>query len=326
MALSPRVYLPVRRSAGAVQPDDVLGPDGDALQLAPGGRAQGGGHRGRGRDVGGLAHALEAVRRLGIGVLQDLHPHGRHVEHGGQEVVGERRVEDLPVADLDLLEQREAEALRRPALDLALERLRVHRAADLLRRRELDDAHESELAVDVDDRAVRGERELQVRVALAVRVERVRLAVVPLDRLLDRVGAEDLGQAGHDVGDRVRLDARALGREREQPLADRLARGLHRAAADVGLARGGARTGRGYARIRLQHRDALDAELGARDLRLYGDDALADLGRGGVDLDERALGVNRQADAGGRVVVEALGEADVLEADGDPHAAPDALA
>ena len=47
---------------------------------------------------GGLAHALEAVRRLGVGVLEDLDPHGRHVEHGGQQVVGERRVEDLAVA------------------------------------------------------------------------------------------------------------------------------------------------------------------------------------------------------------------------------------
>ena len=56
---------------------------------------------------------------------------------------------------------------------------------DLLRRGELDHADEAELAVDVDDGAVGGERELQVRVALAVLVEREGLAVVPLDRLLD---------------------------------------------------------------------------------------------------------------------------------------------
>src|SRR3954451_24866643 len=39
----------------AVEPDDVLGPDRDARERAAGRVAQGGGHGGRGRDVGRLA-------------------------------------------------------------------------------------------------------------------------------------------------------------------------------------------------------------------------------------------------------------------------------
>ncbi len=53
--------------------------------------------------------------------------HGRHVEDRRDQVVGERRVAQAAVRDQDLLHQREAEALRGPALDLALDRLRVQR-------------------------------------------------------------------------------------------------------------------------------------------------------------------------------------------------------
>ena len=58
---------------------------------------------------------------------------------------------------------------------------------------ELDHAHEPQLGVDVDDRAVGGEGELHVRVALAVLVERVGRAVVPLDGLLDRLALLEHG-------------------------------------------------------------------------------------------------------------------------------------
>ena len=74
----------------------------------------------------------------------------------------------LPSYDLDLLHQREAEALRAAALDLTFEGLRVHGPADLLRGRELDHPHKAQLDVHVHDGAVRGERELEVGVALAV--------------------------------------------------------------------------------------------------------------------------------------------------------------
>ena len=70
----------------------------------------------------------------------------------------------------------------------------------------------------------------------------------------------------------------------------------------------------------------LDAELGPRDLRLQRDQALADLGRGGVHGGDRLAADDLQPDPGGRVVVEALGEADVLDAHAVADAPPHALA
>ena len=55
-------------------------------------------------------------------------------------------------------------------------------------------------------------------------------------------------------------------------------------------------------------------------------DALADLDRGRVHLDQRAVGVGGDPHARGRVVVEALREADVLDPDGVADAAAHALA
>ena len=69
--------------------------------------------------------------------------------------------------------------------------------------------------------------------------------------------------------------------------------------------------------------DVVDAELRARDLEDHVRDALPDLGGGAVDLGRAVV---EQAHARGAVVVEALGEADVLEADREADAAPDALA
>ena len=54
-----------------------------------------------------------------------------------------------PSAGLDLLHQREAEALRGAALDLALDRQRVDRGADVLRGPDPDDARQPELDVDL---------------------------------------------------------------------------------------------------------------------------------------------------------------------------------
>jgi hypothetical protein len=159
-------------------------------------------------------------------------------------VVGERRVEDLAVTHDDLLHQGEAEALARAALDLPLERLRVDRAADLLSGRELDDAHRPKLDVDVDDGAVRRERELQGRVALAVLVERLGRAVVRLDRRLDRAVAQQRRQGDlvAPARDRFATQLELVGRGREprrrrgeQLLARRLARRLDRAAGHGGL-------------------------------------------------------------------------------------------
>ncbi len=74
--------------------------------------------------------------------------------------------------------------------------------------------------------------------------------------------------------------------------------------------------------MRREH-DVVGAELGARDLEDHVRDALADLGRGAVHL--RAP-VRAQPHARSAVVVEALRVADVLEADREADAAPDALA
>ena len=71
-----------------------------------------------------------------------------------------------------------------------------------------------ELDVDVDDRAVGGEGELQVRVALAVLVERVRLAVVPLDGLLDRLALAERPRRGYAALAAAPRSARAPPRRR----------------------------------------------------------------------------------------------------------------
>ena len=101
-----------------------------------------------------------------------------------------------PVDDLDLLHQRQAHALRAAAVDLAEDRLRVDRPADVLGAGQLDHLDQAELDVDVDDGPVRREGVLHVRVALpGLGVDRVGRPVPPLDGVLDRVVAEQLGQA-----------------------------------------------------------------------------------------------------------------------------------
>ena len=67
----------------------------------------------------------------------------------------------------------------------------------------------------------------------------------------------------------------------------------------------------------------VDAQLGADDLRLDGDESLPDLGGGGVHDGGRLAADDLQPDAGGGVVVEALREADVLDADAIADAAAD---
>ena len=69
-----------------------------------------------------------------------------------------------------------------------------------------------------------------------------------------------------------------------------------------------------------------DAQLGAGDLRVDGDTALADLRHGRVHGGHRLAADDLHADLGGGVVVEALGEADVLDADGVADTAHDTFA
>ena len=77
------------------------------------------------------------------------------------------------------------------ALDLSLDRDRVDRLAHVLGGRQLHHADEPEFDVDVDDGAVRGVRERDVRVALAAFVvDRLGRAVVVLVLLVDHLVAE----------------------------------------------------------------------------------------------------------------------------------------
>src|SRR5215212_9339215 len=107
----------------------------------------------------------------------------------------------------------------------------------------------------------------------------------------------------------------------EEPLADRLAGHLHRTARHIRLARGRGGPGGPYPGVRPEQTDALDAKLRTRDLGLDRDQALPHLGRGGMDPDERLAVLYLECHARGRVVVEALRVADVLEADRIPHPA-----
>ena len=165
----------------------------------------------------------------------------------------EGRIADDSVLDLDLLHDGEPEALGGAALQLALHRLGVDRLADVLCRRELDHLHQPELGVDVDDGAMRGEGVLEVGVGLpGLRIQAIRRARMELSRLLDHLFPEEGGQINHMCSagrhDGVVFKARALAGlrlatpklrlgESEDSLANRLARSLHRATRDVGLAR-----------------------------------------------------------------------------------------
>ena len=252
-------------------------------------------HRRRRRDRRRLADALAPVRRQRVAELEHLHAHGRHVQDGRDQVVGERRVPQTRARDEDLLHQREAESLRDPALDLALDGLRVERASDVLHRRDLDHPDEPELAVDVDDRSMGGVGEGHVRVALArLGIERAGRSMVVLEGLLDRRLAEQLGEADarravhapHLAAGQLELAVAELRRrELEHAVADGVARELHRAAGHPGLARGRRRAGRADGGVRGHDDDALHAELGARDLTLDRHEALSDLGGRRVHLD-----------------------------------------
>src|SRR5690606_32407799 len=75
-----------------------------------------------------------------------------------------------------------------------------------------------------------------------------------------------------------------------------------------------------------RHDDPVDTQLGAHDLLLDGDQALPDLGGGGLHGGDRLAAGDLQPHPGGRVVVEALGEPDVLVGHRVADAAHDPLA
>jgi hypothetical protein len=208
-----------------------------------------------------LQESPEARERLGqtlvrLGLLDEDRFDRRHVQDRRDQVVGERRVADVAVLELDLLHQGEPEPLGRAAFDLSVHALRVEGPPHVLRRRDLHHPDQPEILVDVHDRALRGEGEADVDVALSAGIERLRLAVVVHARLLDRGIQELFDRADRDAAGQ---DRSALKRQRspedlsgrvraaphapEQFVADHPAGQLRRAAGHHRLARRGTGAG-----------------------------------------------------------------------------------
>src|SRR5690606_25071091 len=251
----------------------------------------------------------------------------------------------LPIfrVDDDLLHDGHAQSLGGAALDLADDGQRVEGLADVLRAGQFDHLDEAEFGVDLDHGPVRGEGVLDVAVALAgAQVEGFRRPVPPLLLDLDGVVAEHVGEVGEDfaaVGDDLAAlqqefggrpgrvgGAEAAPAELQDPLADQFAGVLDGAAGDVRLPRGGGRAGGAHPGVGGVDGHLVDAQLGAGDLRVDGDAALADLGHRGVHGRDRSAADGLHADPRPGVVVEALGEAHVPDADRVADAAHHALA
>src|ERR1700716_3836317 len=130
---------PVRRSRlGILVGDDVLGAHWNPCELTAGGGADRSDDCRAGGDGGRSPLSFQAVGRVRVAQLENVHPERRHVENRRKKIVGEGWVADDSVLDLDLLHHSKTESLRGAALELALHRLRVDRLADVLRCRELD--------------------------------------------------------------------------------------------------------------------------------------------------------------------------------------------
>ncbi len=213
------------------------------------------------------------------------------------------------VDDLDLLHQRQPEALRDPALDLALDRQRVHRLADVLRGRDLDHPHEPELGVDVDDRAVGGERERHVRVALAAaRRAADGRAVVVLAGRLDRP-SPIVAAAARSSSSRTARHAACTA-----PPVMYVWRDAEDEPAEPTCVSAGSTS-------TFSTPSSVRAICPCTVTRPWPTSAAAVW-----TSTSGSPPAEREPHARGRVVVEALGEADVLEADGVADAAPHALA
>ena len=226
--------------------------------------------------VGGSPTPFKPYGAVRLGVLDQLGHDRRHVEERGDEVVGEARVRDRAVARLDLLHERESEALRGSALDLPFDGRAAERLADVLCRSDPDDARETELDVHLDDDTHRRHRESHVRLAvrdlpcLGIERERARMAVDPLD----------VDDAFHPVSF----------------LERRPTRGLHGARCHPRHARRRGRASRSHVRSRSgRKRDVVRTELEACDLEDDVADALTYLRRGAVHLSRAVLARARRA-------------------------------
>ena len=277
-----------------------------------------------GGDRRRLADPAQPVGRVRVGVLEHLDPHRRHVEDGGDQVVGERRVPDLAVRRSGSPPSRPARAPGpMPPWICPSTACGLIALPDVLDAVQLDDLDQAEFGVHVDDRAVRGERVLHVREALAgLRVERLGRPVPPLDGLLDDLVAEQLGQRHRGCPRPPRPPCRrpAAGRARsgragcwttaQRSLAYLLARGLDRAAGDVGL------PGRGRTTRRCRPGCPWAAAMTCSTPSSVRTICCSTVTRpwptsagGGVYRRGRLPAGDLEPDPGRRVVVEALGEA-----------------
>src|SRR3989304_3598011 len=110
-------------------------------------RTGGGGGRGGGRPEGRLADAARVEGPEPLAGLDDDGPDVGHVGGRGDQVGGEGRREVDPVLDDHLLHQPLAEPLHGAALDLALDRLRIDGAPDVVGRGGLHDTYMPPLRV-----------------------------------------------------------------------------------------------------------------------------------------------------------------------------------
>src|SRR3990172_10128023 len=87
---------------GRGEADEIVRPHRSAVQLPAGRVPQRGDDGGRRHDRGEFADALRAEGDAGLGFLDERGGKSRRVEGGRDEIVGERRIEDPAVLDLDL--------------------------------------------------------------------------------------------------------------------------------------------------------------------------------------------------------------------------------
>src|SRR5437667_82573 len=229
---------------------------GHPVQLTAGRVTQRRQDRGGGDDGGWFTGTFGAERHAGFGFLDEHGDDGWHVEDGRDEVVGKRRVADPAIFELDLLHQCQTKPLRGAALDLARDALRVDGTSNILRRRNLHDAHEAEVFVDFHDGTLRGKHQRDVWIALPGPIERGGFAMTVDAGLLDRfvkefVNRPHAARAGKNL---PLADGQRRGRlqplcnagavyARKQGIAHRPARQLHGPTGHHRLPRGGTGSG-----------------------------------------------------------------------------------
>ena len=163
---------------------DVLGSDWNAVEFdIPADLAQsvtdGGDDRWGHGDAGRFANTFGAERSEGVRLFDQRRQHCWHVEHGGQQIVGEAGVSDRSVDLDDFLHHRQAETLGNTAFDLAKHGEGIQGDADILGGSNLNHFDQPKIGVDINDRTVghKGERRMAVALPVLVQLGRLRMAV-----------------------------------------------------------------------------------------------------------------------------------------------------